>query len=61
MEIMEPSDIELSSIDKLFEYERQSRFIDSLGLDDLKKFSKMYLRLYLKQQETILSLSNINA
>lgn len=57
---MEPNDIELLSIDKLFEYEKQSRFIDSLEMDDLKKFSKLYLKLYLKQQETILSLNSIS-
>ena len=54
---MEPNDIELESIDKLFEFEKHSRTIDELDFEELKKFAKLYCKLYLKQQEVINSLS----
>lgn len=53
---MEPNEITLDSIDKLFEYEKHSRLIDEMNYDELKKFSKLYCKLYLKQQEVIKSL-----
>jgi hypothetical protein len=57
---MEPNEITLDTIDKMFEYEKHSRFIDELNFEELKKFSKLYCKLYLKQQEVIskFSLSN---
>jgi hypothetical protein len=57
---MEPNDITLESIDKLFEYEKHARTIDELNLEELKKFSKLYCKLYLKQQEVISSFSFID-
>lgn len=54
---MNPSEIELSSINKMFEYEKLSRIIDELSESDAKNFAKSYLKLYLKQQEVI---ANIN-
>ena len=54
---MDPNKIDLESIDKLFEYEKQSRLIDELNLDELKKFAKLYCKLYLKQQEVLSTLS----
>ena len=56
---MDPNEIELKSVSKLFEYEKQSRFIDELSFEELKNFSKLYCKLYLKQQETISSLGAI--
>lgn len=53
---MDPNEIKLETIDKLFEYEKHSRLIDEMEYDDLKKFSKLYCKLYLKQQEVIKSL-----
>ena len=53
---MEPNDIELSSISKLFEYEKHSRVIDELNFEELKNFAKLYCKLYLKQQEVLLEL-----
>lgn len=50
---MEPNEIELETIDKLFEYEKHSRLIDQLDFNELKNFAKMYCKLYLKQQEVI--------
>jgi len=53
---MDPTDINLESIDKLFEYEKHVRIIDELDINELKKFSKLYCKLYLKQQEVISTL-----
>lgn len=53
---MDPKQIELSSVDKLFEYEKHSRNIDEMNVDELKIFAKLYCKLYLKQQEVIGSL-----
>lgn len=50
---MDPIEINLNDINKLFEYEKQCRVIDSLDIEDLKTFSKLYCKLYLKQQEVI--------
>ena len=36
---MNPEEIKLESIDKLFEYEKQVRMIDELDLNDLKEFT----------------------
>ncbi len=56
---MNPNEIELESIDKMFEFEKHSRLIDELSHDELKEFSKLYCKLYLKQQEVISSLGLI--
>jgi hypothetical protein len=56
---MDPSSIDLESIDKLFEYEKHVRVIDQLSEDELKIFAKSYCKLYLKQQETVISLMNL--
>jgi ferredoxin-thioredoxin reductase catalytic subunit len=56
---MNPNEIELESIDKMFEFEKHSRVIDELSHDELKEFSKLYCKLYLKQQEVINSLGSI--
>jgi hypothetical protein len=53
---MNPEKIELTDINKLFEYEKHCRIIDELSADELKIFSKLYFKLYLKQQEVISSL-----
>jgi hypothetical protein len=50
---MKPEDISLNDINKLFEYEKHCRVIDELSEDELKIFSKLYLKLYLKQQEVV--------
>jgi hypothetical protein len=53
---MDPKEIELESIGKLFEYEKHSRFIDDLDIDELRIFAKLYCKLYLRQQEVISSI-----
>ena len=50
---MNPDEIKLESIDKLFEYEKHSRVIDNLTENELRIFAKLYFKLYLKQQEVI--------
>jgi len=56
---MDPSEIELESVSKLFEYEKQSRFIDELSFEELKNFSKLYCKLYLKQQEVLATINKM--
>ena len=60
MEKMEPDDIELNSIDTLFEYEKNSRIIDSLNTEELRKFAKLYCKLYLMQQEVVRNIGTIS-
>jgi hypothetical protein len=50
---MDPNNIDLETIGKLFEYEKQSRLIDELDLEELRNFARLYCKLYLKQQEVI--------
>jgi hypothetical protein len=51
---MDPTSIELESINKLFEYEKIARDIDSIDdIETVRNFAKAYVRLYLKQQEVI--------
>lgn len=57
---MRAEEIELSTIDKMFEFEKHSRFIDELSYDELKEFSKVYCKLYLKQQEVLSTLSTLH-
>jgi len=54
---MDPSEIELESINKMFEYEKLARTIDELTEDQAKNFAKAYIKLYLKQQEVITALN----
>jgi hypothetical protein len=58
---MDPNKIELKSIDKLFEYEKHSRLIDEMDVDQLRNFAKLYCKMYLIQQEVISSLGMIKA
>lgn len=53
---MNPEDISLDNINKLFEYEKISRDIDSIDdINMIRNFAKSYVKLYLKQQEVISS------
>ena len=57
---MKPSDIDLENINKMFEYEKIARDIDSIDdIDMVKNFAKSYIKLYLKQQEVLLSLDKM--
>lgn len=54
---MDPSSITLNTVNKLFEYEKISREIDSCeDLNLLKNITKSYVKLYFYQQEVISSL-----
>jgi hypothetical protein len=51
---MNPDSIQLEDMNKMFEYEKLSRDIDSI--DDIKvlrNYTKSYIKLYLKQQEVV--------
>jgi len=51
---MDPNSIQLDNINKLFEYEMQSREIDEC--DDIEKLRimlKVSIKLFMKQQEVI--------
>jgi len=51
---MTPDNIELEDMNKLFEYEKLSRDIDSIqDIEILRNYAKSYIKLYLKQQEVI--------
>lgn len=51
---MDPDKIILEDITKMFEYEKLSRDIDSVSdIEQLKKYAKSYIKLYLKQQEVV--------
>ena len=50
---MDPNEITLESINKMFEYEKHVRLIEELSIEDLQNFAKLYCKLYLKQQEVI--------
>jgi hypothetical protein len=56
---MNPDEIELESISKLFEYEKHTRVIDTLNEEELRNFSKLYCKLYLKQQEVLSTLTDL--
>lgn len=57
---MDPSKIEITSISKLFEYEKISREIENCeDIQILKNICKSYVKLYFAQQECLTGL-NIN-
>ena len=55
---MNPEEINLITVDKMFEYEKHVRFIDKLNDEELKNFAKLYCKMYLYQQEVVGMLSN---
>lgn len=56
---MDPNKIKLENLNKLFEYEKYSRLIDDCNdIEILKNISKSYIKLYLKQQETLLHMGD---
>ena len=51
---MDPTSITLEDINKLFEYEKIVRDIDSIdNIETVRNFAKAYVRLYLRQQEVV--------
>jgi len=55
---MDPNEITLESINKLFEYEKHSRLIEELNFEELRNFAKLYCKLYLRQQEVLSTLGS---
>lgn len=56
---MTHEDLNLENINKLFEYEIISREIDDCtDIKLLKNICKCYVKLYLKQQETLTKIDN---
>jgi hypothetical protein len=57
---MDPSDIKLSSMEKIFEYERQAREIDACNdVEVLRNMLKVAIKLHMHQQEVISSLGSV--
>ena len=51
---MDPTSITLEDMNKMVEYEKIARDIDSIDdCDILRNYAKSYIKLYLKQQEVI--------
>ena len=51
---MDPNNIQLEDINKLFEYEKQSREINECDdIEKLRTMLKISIKLYMKQQEVI--------
>ena len=49
---MDPSEIQLESTAKMFEYEKLSREIENCdNIDELKQMARAFIKLYLKHQE----------
>ena len=49
---MDPSEIQLESTAKMFEYEKLSREIENCdNIDELKQMTRAFVKLYLKHQE----------
>ena len=53
---MDPNEITLESINKMFEYEKHVRLIEELNFEELRNFAKLYCKLYLRQQEVLSTL-----
>lgn len=54
---MDPNKIELENLSKSFEYFKIASEIDSMeDIEQIKNIAKCYFKLYLKQQEVVLSL-----
>lgn len=57
---MKSENIELSSVNGSFEFEKLSREIDTIGdLETCKNMLKAYVKLYIKQRETFASTAKI--
>lgn len=54
---MNPEEMKLESVSKLFEFEKISRELDTCtNINLMRNICKCYVKLYMKQQECILSL-----
>lgn len=56
---MEPNKIKLETCSKMFEYEKISRDLNTCSdVEILRNICKSYVRLYMKQQETLTCIEN---
>lgn len=54
---MNPDEVKLETISKLFEYEKISRELDSCtNIDLMRNLCKCYVKLYMKQQEVVVDM-----
>jgi len=54
---MNPNEIELENLSKIFEYEKISRELNACDdIELIKNTAKCYIKLFLKQQETLTNL-----
>ena len=54
---MDPNDLKLETITKLFEYEKISRELDDCtNIDLMRNLCKCYVKLYMKQEEVVANL-----
>jgi hypothetical protein len=61
---MDPDELKLETISKLFEFEKISRELDTCtNIDLMRNLCKCYIKLYMKQEEAISSLmiDNLNS
>jgi hypothetical protein len=55
---MNPDELGLKNINKMFEYELISRELDDCtNIELLRNICKCYVKLYLKQQETLIEIN----
>jgi hypothetical protein len=57
---MHPDQVKLQTMEKSLTYETLSRDLEKLDYENLLNISKCYIKLYLSQQETLLSLRPID-
>lgn len=56
---MNPDELNLETVSKLFEYEKISRELDTCtNIDLMRNICKCYVKLYLKQSEVISMIGN---
>ena len=56
---MEHDELKLGTVSKMFEFEKISRELDTCtNIDILRNFCKCYVKLYMKQQETLIELGS---
>lgn len=54
---MNHEELKLETIGKMFEYEKISRELDTCtNIDMLRNLCKCYVKLYMKQQETLIAM-----
>lgn len=57
---MNPDDITIDSMGKMFAYEKVAREIEAVSdVKDLRNVAKSFAKLYYKQQEVVAKLGNI--